>query len=72
MVNESPKEVTFTIEQMLEAISYGFSYHRDSQNDNIDVPVGNKIQWMLGTYITPGNWGQFIDQLEKQSNKTDA
>jgi len=33
-------------EIILDAITYGFSYHRDSMNDNIDVPEGNKLQWL--------------------------
>lgn len=46
-------EKQFTLEQMREAIKYGFTYHRDSMNDDIDVPDGNKLQWIIGKYIPP-------------------
>lgn len=42
---------SFTVEQMLEAISYGFTYHRDSMSDDNDVPQGNKLQWLLSKYV---------------------
>ena len=36
----------YTQEDMLAAIAYGFTYYRDSQNDGVDVPQGNKLQWL--------------------------
>lgn len=56
------KERSFTLEQMLEAITYGFQYHRDSMHDNQDVPNGNKLQWILGKYIDPLKHKEYIDQ----------
>jgi len=59
----------FTLEQMMEAIKYGFEYHRDSMNDNIDVPDGNKVQWVLGKYIPPEKWKEFIDSWESRKKQ---
>jgi len=40
------QEKLYTEQDMLNAIKHGFEYHRDSQNDGIDVPKGNKLQWL--------------------------
>lgn len=31
---------------MMKSITYGFKYHINSMNDGIDVPNGNKLQWI--------------------------
>jgi len=54
------KEQSFTLEQMIEAITYGFEYHRDSMHNNQDVPNGNKLQWILGKYMPPEKHEDFI------------
>lgn len=56
-------EPTFTLKQMLEAITYGFEYHRDSMNDNVDVPNGNKLQWIVGKYVPPIQQKEFIEKI---------
>ncbi len=38
--------IPFTLEDISNAITYGFTYHRDSMNDGMDVPMGNKLQWL--------------------------
>lgn len=53
-----------SIEQLLEAITYGFTYHRDSQNDNIDVPEGNKLQWFIGKFIEPMHQKEWLDNYK--------
>lgn len=40
----------FTVSDMCAAMTYGFEYHRDSQNDDVDVPKGNKLQWLVWKY----------------------
>ncbi len=52
-------------DKLLQAITYGFKYHRDSMNDNIDVPDGNKLQWILGTFIPPDQHAKWIEDYEK-------
>ena len=44
----------FSKEDILNAITYGFTYHRYSMNDNKDVPMGNKLQWLM--YYVTHNW----------------
>lgn len=40
-------DMTFSNEDMQNAITYGFIYHRDSMNNDKDVPLGNKLQWLI-------------------------
>lgn len=40
----NPKK--FDEKDMMAAIKYGFECHRDIQHNNIDVPKGNKLQWI--------------------------
>ncbi len=58
----------WTTEQVLQAIKYGFEYHRDSMNDNVDVPEGNKLQWLLGTFISPEEHGEWLEEYKKNQN----
>ncbi len=37
----------YTVKDMERAIHYGFWYATNSQNNGVDVPVGNKAQWLL-------------------------
>jgi hypothetical protein len=39
--------LTYTLEDLLEAAQYGFRYHRDSQNDGQEVPLDNLLQWLM-------------------------
>ncbi len=39
--------ITWSHKEILQAITYGFEYHRDSMNNDIDVPLGNKLQWLM-------------------------
>ena len=45
-------EKKFSENDMMDAIEYGFKYFRDSQNNGIDVPKGNKLQWLLNRKYT--------------------
>ena len=56
----------FNKEDILNAITYGFTYHRDSMNDNKDVPLGNKLQWLV-YYVTLTDEGkkEYIDKRIK-------
>jgi len=44
---QQSKDKRYTIKDALEFMKYGFEYHRDSMNDNIDVPNGNKLQHLV-------------------------
>lgn len=60
-----PEQAKFTVQQMLEAIRYGFEYSRDSQHDGVDVPEGNKLQWILGKYVDPLHHEKFINEFKE-------
>lgn len=49
-------DAKFTTEELVLAIGYGFKYCTESQNDGVDVPRGNKLQyalWLLEQRNTP-------------------
>ena len=52
---------------MLEAIDQGFEYHRDSMHDNEAVPLGNKLQWIIGKYLDPLEHESFIKTVLNKS-----
>lgn len=56
----------FSLEDILLAITYGFEYHRDSQNDNIDVPKGNKLQWL---HFIKKNRTIRVENIENKKDK---
>lgn len=60
---------SWTTEQMLQAIKYGFEYHRDSMNDGVDVPEGNKLQWLIGSYISVDKHKEFLDKYSFNKNR---
>ena len=37
----------FTLEDILDAVQYGFDYRVDSMNDGKSVPVGNTLQHLM-------------------------
>lgn len=37
----------YSLEEIIDAVQYGFNYMKDSQNDGISVPVGNTLQWLM-------------------------
>lgn len=37
----------YTLDDIIKAVQYGFDYHKNSQNDNISVPIGNTLQWLM-------------------------
>ena len=36
-----------TLEDIIEAVQYGFDYRVDSMNDGKHVPLGNTLQWLM-------------------------
>ena len=39
--------MNYTLEDILEAVQYGFDYRVDSMNDGKHVPLGNTLQWII-------------------------
>lgn len=44
--NEEP-EIEYTLDDVIKAAQYGFTYRGESQNDGKEVPVGNVLQWLM-------------------------
>lgn len=40
-------KIIFSLEDIIDAVQYGFDYRVDSMNDGISVPVGNTLQWLM-------------------------
>ncbi len=39
--------MNYTLEDIIEAVQYGFDYRVDSMNDGKHVPLGNTLQWLM-------------------------
>lgn len=37
----------YTLQDIIDAVQYGFEYRAESQNDGIKVPIGNVLQWLM-------------------------
>ena len=37
----------YTLNDIIDAVQYGFDYREDSQNDGVSVPIGNTLQWLM-------------------------
>lgn len=42
------EDLTYTLEDIIDAVQYGFEYREESQNDGDKVPTGNILQWLMG------------------------
>ena len=40
-------ELKYTTQDIINAVQYGFEYRENSQHDNVSVPVGNILQWIM-------------------------
>jgi len=41
-------EVQYTLQDIIDAVQYGFDYRDLSQNNGKNVPNGNVLQWLMG------------------------
>lgn len=39
--------MNYTLDDIIEAVQYGFDYRADSMNDGKHVPLGNTLQWLM-------------------------
>jgi len=37
----------YNLDDIIEAVQYGFDYRVDSMNDGKHVPLGNTLQWLM-------------------------
>ena len=40
-------KITFTLQDIFDSVQYGFNYREESQNNEIKVPEGNILQWLM-------------------------
>ena len=45
--NDEDTKVEYTLEDIIDAVQYGFDYRVNSQNDGKSVPLGNVLQWLM-------------------------
>mgnify|MGYP003436656918 CR=1 FL=1 len=39
--------MNYTLDDIIEAVQYGFDYREESINDGKHVPLGNTLQWLM-------------------------
>lgn len=37
----------YTLQDIIDAVQYGFEYRAESQNNGENVPLGNILQWLM-------------------------
>lgn len=40
-------EKQYSLQDIIDAVQYGFDYRGNSQNDGKKVPLGNTLQWLM-------------------------
>lgn len=43
----SKSEIKFTLQDIIDAVQYGFDYRVESMNDGKSVPIGNTLQYLM-------------------------
>lgn len=46
-LEHNQSKVEYTLEDIVDAVQYGFDYRVNSQNDGKSVPLGNVLQWLM-------------------------
>jgi hypothetical protein len=44
--SDDTQKINWKLDDIINAVKYGFEYHRDSMNDGENVPLGNTLQWL--------------------------
>ena len=58
----------YTLQDIIDAVQYGFNYKTESQNDGVAVPLGNVLQWVMGKkklLIVPKEFKDAITNQER-------
>ena len=40
-------KIEYTLQDIIDAVQYGFDYRVDAMNDGVKVPDGNVLQWLM-------------------------
>jgi hypothetical protein len=46
-IKDMEDKVEYTLQDIIDAVQYGFDYRTESQNDGKKVPTGNVLQWLM-------------------------
>ena len=46
-LEHNQSKVEYTLDDVVKAAQYGFTYRGESQNDGKEIPVGNVLQWLM-------------------------
>ena len=63
------KKMDFTLQDIVDAVQYGFDYRVESQNDGKKVPTGNVLQWLMAKKDLIDVPTEFKEYQEKERAK---
>lgn len=59
-------DLRYDINDVLDAVQYGFKYAIESQNDGESVPIGNILQWLMykkNLTTVPESWKELKESF---------
>lgn len=59
------EKIEFTLEDILDAVQYGFDYRVEAMNNGVSVPDGNVLQWLMNKKGLVELPQEFIDFKKK-------
>ena len=60
----------FTLEDIIDAVQYGFDYRVEAMNNGVSVPDGNVLQWLMNKKGLVELPQEFIDfKKNKKTNE---
>lgn len=69
---ESKRVIEFTLEDIIDAVQYGFDYRVESMNDGKSVPLGNVLQHLMYTKKLSKTPEEFKKLIEKYKNEINS
>ena len=62
------EKIEYTLQDIVDAVQYGFNYRVESQNDGKAVPLGNTLQWLMAKkdlLFVPQEFKEFQEKNKK-------
>ena len=56
----------YTLQDIIDAVQYGFDYRVESQNDGKKVPLGNTLQWLMAKKDLVNVPEEFKERMDKE------
>ncbi len=60
------RPITYTLQDIIDAVQYGFDYRIEAQNDGKSVPSGNVLQWLMAKKELLTVPSEFTEYQKKQ------